>query len=677
VKRLLFDSESDGLLAGATKLHCFAMVDVDTEERLDFKPHEVDRAVETIDKADTLIGHNIMRHDIPLVTKLKGWRPRSGVLVRDTMICARTIYPNVKDTDGDLVRNGTMPPGKDYRGRHTIAAWGYRLGCPKGDYAQMRRAWALANNITDEEAIIRYTWGTWNPEMHEYMLQDRETNLALWRHLDVDNYSKDALDLEHRIQRVCDAMEHAGVPFDVEAAGRLQADLLTKKHVIEKRLVEQFGFWYQPVTVDDTVEFEGKTYPAFIPKVNNKKVGYVKGQPCTKLKQVTFNPGSRDHIAKVLIKRGWKPEKFTPSGRPEMDEEVIEAVVARFPEMDGLGDFMMLDKRLGQLADGDKAWMKYVKDDGCIHGVINPMGTTTSRGAHMWPNLGQVPNMASPYGKECRSLFYAPPGWTVVGADESGLELRGLAHYLFPLDGGRYATAVLEGDVHWVNAQAMGLSSEERDKHNKLHTIIREDGSKRFIYAYVYGAYDFMCGTIIYNALSKTRKENAEGAALYAKFFGEGEPSDELLKKVGSKVRRTFANRIVGFQKLKDRLGEQLKRFTWVPGLDGRRVPIRAEHSALNFLIQSAGAIICKRWVCDAFDELVERFGYDWENPWNGKFVLCLWVHDEVQVWCRSGLEEEIKEVLVRKARETGAHYGFRLPLGGDAKHGKSWAETH
>jgi DNA polymerase-1 len=668
--RLLFDTESNGFVGNATKIHCVAAVDVDTEERLDWKPDNIAGAIEALEKADVLIGHNIQRHDIPLITKLMLWTPRPAVVIRDTMIGARLKYPNVKDTDDDLIRAGKMPPGKKYRGKHTIGAWGYRLGMHKGDYAAVKEAEALAKGIDDPDAIARYVWGEWNQEMHDYMLQDRETNLGLWRHLNLDDYSQPAVELEHRIARVCDEMEKAGVPFDVKAAGELHTKLLTRKHEIEEQLVAQFGSWVKGVSPDPKKCL-------FEPKKDNAKLGYVKGQPCSKLKVVTFNPGSRDHIAKVLIDRGWKPTAFTPGGKPEINEEVVEGIVARFPEMEGLGEYLMLDKRLSQLADGDTAWLKMVREDGRIHGVINPMGTTTSRAAHMYPNLGQVPNAASPYGPECRALFYAPPGWTIVGCDESGLELRGLAHFLYPLDQGAYAKVVLEGDVHWMHAQVMGLSDQPRDKHNKLHTIIREDGTKRFIYAYIYGCWDHMAGEIVYACLVKARRENEEGRLLYEKFFGTREVTESSLKRVGKSMRDAFVTRINGFAKLKHKVSEQFDRFHWLPGLDGRRIPARSDHSALNFMIQSAGAIICKRWVADSFDECCARFKYDFTNPWNGDFVFGLWVHDEVQVWCRNGIEKEIAAILLRNAAAAGEPYGFRVPLGGEAKFGRSWAETH
>lgn len=681
--RLLFDTESDGLLNNATKIHCIAVINVDTEEVFDFKPDQIDEGLALLSKASVLIGHNIQRHDIPLLTKLTGWTKGKDVVIRDTMVCARVIYPNVKATDPALIRNGQMPPGRDYAGKHTIAAWGYRLGEHKGDYAQIKEAEARALGFDDEEAIKRFVWGFWNPEMHDYMIQDCKTNLALWNYLRVDKYSKDAIDLEHRAARVCDAINEAGVPFDTAKGGLLHAALIDRKEVIEKDLQAKFGFWLAPISPTKAVFTPKKdSKPSVWTLLTNKKTGeqkmgwsspgYTAGAPMSKLKVVEFNPGSRDNIIKVLLDKGWKPESYTQGGKPEINEEIIEGIVQRFPEMSGIGEYLMVDKRLSQLADGKQAWLTCVQDDGRIHGVINPMGTITSRGAHMWPNLGQVPNAASPYGPECRALFTTIEGYTFLGADMSGLELRGLGHYLALKDAGKYMETAVSGDVHWMNACAMGLAEGERDKHSTLHTIIREDGSKRFIYAYIYGCGDGKAGEIIYACLSKAKREGGdEGAALYAKFFGDGIVGEEKLKRVGKKVRDGFANSIDGFSDLKKKLERQVEKFGWVPGLDGRRIPTRSEHSALNFMIQSCGAILCKRWMADVFDELCERYtlGKD--------FQFVLWVHDEIQLLVKKGLEEEIIEVIKRHGAAAGVPYNFRGPLKVETKQGTNWSETH
>jgi hypothetical protein len=295
----------------------------------------------------------------------------------------------------------------------------------------------------------------------------------------------------------------------------------------------------------------------------------------------------------------------------------------------------------------------------------------------MFPNLGQVPSVKKPYGADFRKLFYADkPSWVVVGADQQGLELRALAHYLHPLDGGKYSDVVIAGDPHWLHATVMGLAEGVRDKENKLHTIVREDGSKRFIYAYIYGCGNEMAGSIIYECLlNALRNAGPDGEKLYRHFFGDPTepPSQVKLAKVGKRIRDSFAQRIDGFAKLQGKLAAQVERKGRVPGLDGRVIPIRSDHSALNFMLQSAGAIICKRWLADAFEECSRRF----KLGWNGDFVFCLWVHDEIQVCCRKEVAEEVGSILVECARKAGEPYGFRVPLDSEFAVGVNWKDTH
>lgn len=640
-------------------MHCVAIIDVDTGERWDYRPAQILDAIERLEDADVLIGHNIQRHDIPLLTKLQGWKPREGVIIRDTMICARVIFPNVKATDGDLVRKGQMPAGRKYMGKHTLASWGYRLGEQKGDYADARLEQYLSEggDPDDEEAIAKFVWGEWNEGMHDYMVQDCETNLALWEHLAVDSYSQEAIILEHRIARVCDAIQEAGVPFDIKKAEALHAHLLTEKHKVEQQLIAEFGSW----------EVEQKP---LIPKRDNKTLGYVKGVPVRKFKTVTFNPGSRDHIAKVLTDRGWKPVKFTDGGKPEINEEIIAGIVTRFPEMSELGRYLTIDKRISQLADGAQAWLKTVGEDGRIHGVINPMGTQTSRASHFLPNLAQVPKSSSPFGHECRELFTTIAGRKLMGADMSGLELRGLAHYLALYDNGAYMKLVVDGDPHWANTVAMGLSGGDRIKGDPLHDLLR-DASKTVIYALLYGAGDHKLGEIVFNALNQARTMSEEGSKRYYAFFKRGGDMETQCRVAGRRIRANMLRNIVGFDKLQAKLQRRVEHSGSVPGLDGRLVPTRSQHSALNFLVQSCGAILCKRWLCDAFEALEAKYTL------GSDFQFVLWVHDEVQLLVREGLEQDISEIVTSCARKAGEPYGFRGPLDSTADVGQTWADTH
>lgn len=625
--RLLFDLEADGLLEEATKVHCIAAVDIETGERFDARPHMVPHMLKGLDDASELIGHNILRYDLPLLKKLYGWEPRPEVIIRDTLVMARLMYPNIREKD---LEQG-LP--KDIIGRHNLEAWGHRLKQPK--------------------IAFEGPWDTWSQEMHTYMLQDVQTNLALWKALTKEPYSEQAIELEHKVAALCDRMETEGIPFDTEAASRLMVELVRKKEELEKALRSQFGRWQ--------VELEH-----LIPKRDNKKLGYTKGVPVPKFKAVEFNPGSRDNIIKVLKDRGWQPKTFTPSGKPEINESILTQLPNQYPEMAGMADYMLVEKRLSQLSDGDQAWLKVVKTDGKIHGAINPMGTATSRASHFFPNLAQVPAVKSPYGKECRALFHAPNGWVLVGADMEGLELRCLAHYLAKYDGGSYAAQVLDGDVHWANAQAMGLASGPRDPEIKLHQIIREAGSKRFIYAFIYGCGNEKAGQIVLECLQDARKTGPEGEELYKQFRGSA-------VTIGKKVRNDFAAKVGGYGELKGAIGRILAKQDWLPGLDGRRIPIRSEHSALNYIVQSAGAILCKNWISNTYEDLVRNYAVGWQ----GDVVPVLWVHDEFQVAVREGLEKQVGAIMVKHAEQAGEPYGFRVRLNSKYKVGHAWSETH
>lgn len=122
----------------------------------------------------------------------------------------------------------------------------------------------------------------------------------------------------------------------------------------------------------------------------------------------------------------------------------------------------MLEKRVGQLAEGPQAWLKKVDDDGKIRHTIISGSTISGRASHRGPNLAQVPKTSLPYGKECRELFTVPDGWYLTGSDLSGLELRCLAHYLN--DGGEYAKQILDGDIHTHNQKAAGLATRDQAK---------------------------------------------------------------------------------------------------------------------------------------------------------------------------------------------------------------------
>lgn len=105
-------------------------------------------------------------------------------------------------------------------------------------------------------------------------------------------------------------------------------------------------------------------------------------------------------------------------------------------------------------------------------------------------------------------------------------------------------------------------------------------------------------------------------------------------------------------------------------GLDGRRLHIRSAHAALNTLLQSAGALICKQWMVEVDREIAAR-------GWRPKVQQAAWIHDEIQYDCDPLIAEEFGKVVVDCIAKAGEYFNINCPLTGEFKYGANWAETH
>lgn len=591
-KTLIFDLEANGLLKQATKVHCIALCDSETGKVWSYGPNEIEKGLAELYEADTIVAHNGTNYDLPLLKKLYGWDRRPASRLIDTLIVARLLRPNTKTDDF-----GRINFDKKLIGSHSLRAWGLRLGELKDDY--------------------NGPWDEWSQEMQDYCEQDVRVTHRLLTHLRPWEYPQVPLLLEHRCSQICHEMWENGWKFDIQKAQKLHTKLIARKHQLETALVQKFGQWEELDKI-------------LIPKRDNKKLGYVKDIPVEKYKTVVFNPGSRVHIEKKLKEAGWEPTEFTESGRAKLDEPILNKIKSKYPEAQLLVDYMLCQKRLGQLSDGDNAWLRLVEADGCIHGTINPQGCATFRATHSRPNLSQVPANRAEYGHECRELFTVPEGWKLVGCDFSGLELRVFAHYLSMFDNGDYAKVVVDGDVHSHNQKLAGL--ETRDQ------------AKTYIYATLYGASPrkiaLICG-----------RPEKEGYVLKDRFMKSLPAYAELLNDVTVSSKNG-----------------------WVEGLDGRRIYVRSEHSALNFLLQSAGAILSKSALVSFYDTMLSK---GFTHGYKGDFVICGYSHDEYQIACPENLSDQIANILQHSMETSGEPFGFKVRLDAESKIGNNWSETH
>lgn len=431
--RLCFDLECDGF--NPTQIFTLVAKDIDNDTVYTYTPQNIRQSTVLLSQASELIGHNIIRFDIPVLKKILGWEPGSNQKLTDTLVYSRLYNPSLD-------------------GGHSLRAWGERLRFPKGDHCD----------------FTQYT-----PDMLEYNKQDVEVTHALYTKLTnlLAPYGNESIDLEMQVQTIISKQIDNGWLLDQNKSYDLLAELQERKIELEDMVRDRFK--PLPVFVKEVVPKVKKdgTFSTVGLKFLGDDWGQVSGQ-FSRIEWPEFNLGSRQQIARYLQWFGWEPDKTTDKGSVIVDESVL--IDVDIPEAKLIAEYLLVTKRIAQV----NSWVDSVAEDGRVHGDVNPIGAVTGRMTHSSPNMAQVPASYSPYGEQCRSCWVVPKGYKLVGCDASGLELRMLAHYM---NDPEYTRVLLDEDIHTRNQLSAGLATR--------------DQAKTFIYAFLYGAGDSKIGSIV------------------------------------------------------------------------------------------------------------------------------------------------------------------------------------
>ena len=583
--KLVFDIETDDLKA--TKLWCIVAQDLDSNKIYRFAPHQLESGLELLKSANVLLGHNIIGFDIPVIKKLTGV-DLSNKKVIDTLVLSRLFNP---------VREGG----------HSLEMWGYKLNY---------------NKIEFED------YSHYSEEMMDYCVRDVKLNTQVYHRLiqqESAGFSKESARLEQGVSLILKEQEQDGFEFNQTKAESLLASLYERMNEVEEEVHETFKPKVMKEKLTPIILKSGKlslmayneaTKKRTKPSDEEKEKLFSGASSVIRTYEIPFNLGSRKQIGEYLQDFGWKPKKFTPTGQPIVDEKVLHKITD-IPEAQLIAEYLLLQKRIAQV----ESWIKFVEDDGRVHGFVIPNGTITGRMTHRNPNMAQVPSVKSPYGEECRSCWTVKKGNKLVGIDASGLELRMLAHYMKDEE---FTNEIINGDIHTRNQKTAGLQSR--------------DQAKTFIYALLYGAGDTKIGQVVGGS-----KE--DGARLKERFFAN-QPS---------------------FKRLRERVTKASAK-GYLKGIDGRKIFIRNAHASLNSLLQGGVAIVMKRALIMLDKEATK-------NNLDYKFVAN--IHDEWQVEVREDHAKDFGTLAVKAIEDSGDYYNMRCPLDAEYKIGDDWSETH
>lgn len=594
------DLEADGL-DDYTRIWCLSvgrpMKGVTT-----YVGDDVERGLQFLEDK-LIVGHNFLKYDLDVIQNLYPETKITSNQIIDTLVLSRLDYP-------------ARP------GLHALEAWGERVGIEKVEHED---------------------WSQFSEDMKRRCETDVRITLKVFAKL--GKLMKEmplACEIEHAVAYQTRQCEKTGFCFNAKKA---QADAAAFERRQSEVLSAIQAMWPPRLVKAKEVV---KTYKVK-PNKHSPLYGLIDaGVPFCPVSVEVFTGSREQAIDRLIQTRGWKPKKQTDSGGYALDEEVLANLPSTWPEVKLLEEYYDLESKLGFLKSRETkkrktGWLDVVKDDGRIHPSINFCRAYTHRMSASNPNLQNV-------HKELRDYWEAPEGWTLVGADASGLELRCLCHYMTPYDGGRWAKEAVSGDIHTLNQNALGA-------------YVR-DTAKRIIYAMPYGAGDAKLGEIWYI--------DAHTAQQPPRYDVLGIAPTKSSVAIGRAIKGLpiFGN----FEKLKKSAQQVVSQYGFILMPDGRKIRLEPKnnYSVIASLCQSLGAVVVKCAIAlmpGLFHEKGLKYGRDYQ------FVVD--VHDEIQMYVKPEHVETVEATAITAFRMTTDVLRLSVQMDGETKHGKTWAETH
>ncbi len=351
-----------------------------------------------------------------------------------------------------------------------------------------------------------------------------------------------------------------------------------------------------------------------------------------------FNPNSPQQLQKILFERlGLKPRRKTATGF-STDVEVLKSLAEEHPLPAKLLEYRQLSKLLSTYVE---SLPKLVHPQtGCVHTSYQQAVAATGRLSSTNPNLQNIP-IRSEQGRRIREAFVPrEPGWSLLSADYSQVELRLMAHFaeepvlLEAFARGEDVHARTAALVHGVEIDAV-----DGDMRRAAKAI-------NFGILYGMGA----------RALAQQIGIQSKQAQRFIdEYF-------DRLPRVRAWIDRTIEN-----AREEGEVRTILGRRRRLPELQSKDPRQRAfgERIAVNTPIQGSAADLIKRAMI-GLDERIEREALPAR--------LLLQVHDELILEVR----DDAREAAARAVREEMEQVAeLRVPLSVDEHFGANWAEAH
>jgi hypothetical protein len=569
------------------------------------------------EEADILIGHNIIRFDIPQVEKVLGVKIKAKLV--DTL--ALSWYLNFN------------------RGSHGLEGYGVDYGVPK----PVIKDW---NSLTPEEYAHRCN-------------EDVKINSRLWRDLDIklnklypDSGNKWKL-IDYLTFKLQCAAEQEALRWKLDVP-KAQA------HLQEWEALKQEKTEALANVMPKVINYAVRTRP----KVYHKQDGSLSAngakweQLCkdhkvptstqslkVKVGEDRANPSSVSQVKEWLFMLGWEPRTFKfmreADGSTRKLEQIrkdgelcssVRELVAREPAIGLLDGLTVLSHRIGVIKG-----LLDSENEGYVCASVAGL-TNTFRFRHARPCVN-LPSVDRQYGKEIRECLTAPEGYTLCGADMTSLEDTTKRHYMKPLDPDYVEEMSKDGfDPHLDLAKHAGVvTQDDIDKHNS-----GERSLKALRKNYKVVNYSATYGVGKQTLARNTGMSESEAQTLLDAFWSRNWSVEKVSKD--ATVRNLFGS---------DWLYNPVSGF-WHS--------LRSDKDRFSTLNQSTGVYCFDSWVMYCRGFLLKTIGQ---------------FHDEVIVLTEEGEEENTKSKMQSAIDLLNEELQLNVPLGIDVQFGKTYADVH
>lgn len=514
-------------------------------------------------------------------------------------------------------------------GGHSLDMWGKRLRFPKMEFNDFSR---------------------YSEDMLSYCANDTALTARLYVKLAARmrqfNFSETGCDIEHRAWNIIQNKQRRnGFPFDYKRAQKLYVSLRAREEELKDII---YRLWPPQLLVVDSFKKARKANGEFTALYERHLEQYPKlvlrdDGGYDAYDWVSFNLGSPAQRIQKLLELGWQPVNRTKKGNPKVDEDELIAFAEESgkEEIKALAKWIVINSRANMIGTWLNAYNEKTK---AIHGKL--FIASTLRYRHSDPNSANIPavrlkkiddNDVIQYGEdgaytyECRDLWTCGDSreWSLVGIDGKGIQLRVLANYAYSEE---FAARVLSGDPHTNNIKILGLANKA--------------AAKKFLYT-----------TLMGGGGAKLAVDQAQ--------FGT-----KLTTEDGNRLKKMLIDSIPGFGALIRRLEKELEATGRITLCDGTPVIVPSPHMVIPYLLQGDESRLMKKALIFV-DEEIRRHGLH-------KSVLKVAdIHDEWQWRVRNEVVEEFTALALPCFKRSGEFFNYQIPIEGDVKVGKTWAETH